>query len=198
MKKYVMEAVGSMFLLLTISLTGNPIAIGTVLVALVYMGGHISGGHYNPAISLGFWLQGKLSKKDFGFYVAYQLIGGLVAALFYWILIGERYFPAPGTGIGLWKVFLLELIFTSLFVFVALTVWSAAKLKGNYIYGVAIGFTLLAISFLGGTYNPMVSISSTFLDTCCLGTSIKFMPVYALGSLGGGVIAASFYKYIYS
>ena len=198
MKKYVMEAVGAMLLLLTVSLIGNPIATGMALVALVYMGGHISGGHYNPAISLGAWINGKLKTKEFGYYVLSQLIGGFVASIFYFLLIGKRYFAAPGVGVGYWKVMLLEMIFTFFLVFVALTFAMAPKLKTSQMYGLAIGFTLLAISFLGGTYNPMVSISSSLFDGCFLGTSIQHMPAYALGSFGGGAVAAYFYKYIYS
>lgn len=197
MKKYLIEAVGSMFLLLTISLVGTPLAVGAILLALIYMGKEVSGGHYNPAFSLAAWMKGKLSKKDFKYYILFQLAGGVVAAVFYWLVVGSRYFPSPGVGVGMWKILLLELLFTFLFVFIFLTVTMSAKLKSTHLYGIVIGFTLMAISHLGLTYNPMISISSTFLDLCCLGKSIQYMPAYALGSFGGGVLAAYFHKFVH-
>jgi aquaporin Z len=60
MKKYIVELLGAFFLVLVIALTGDPIAIGVVLMVMVYAGGHISGAHYNPAVTFGLWLRGKI------------------------------------------------------------------------------------------------------------------------------------------
>ena len=66
MNKYLMEFIGTFFLVLVIALTGNPIAIGTILMVMIYMGGNVSGGHYNPSVSLGVFLRGKMTGRDFG------------------------------------------------------------------------------------------------------------------------------------
>ena len=84
MKKYLIEFIGAFFLVLTIALTGNPIAIGFVLMVLVYMGGYISGAHYNPAVTLTMFLTGKIGQNEAGKYVIAQILGGLAAAgIFY-------------------------------------------------------------------------------------------------------------------
>ncbi len=67
MRSYLMEFIGTMFLVLAVTLSGNPIAIGVMLMVMVYMGGHISGGHYNPAVSFAVWVRGKLGLVDFVF-----------------------------------------------------------------------------------------------------------------------------------
>src|SRR5512135_1988193 len=89
MKKYTVEFIGTFFLLLVIGLcviepggagAMAPLAIGTVLMVMVYAGGHISGGHYNPAVTLGVWMRGKCAAKDVPFYMVAQVLGGLAAS----------------------------------------------------------------------------------------------------------------------
>jgi aquaporin Z len=74
MKKLLVEALGTFFLVLVIALTGDPIAIGVVLMVMVYMGGHISGAHYNPAVTLGVWMRGDISTKKARKYVVAQIV----------------------------------------------------------------------------------------------------------------------------
>ena len=90
MRKYVTEFIGTFFLVFTIGMTvmGTkfsdgvipPIAIGSALMVMIYAGGHISGGHYNPAVTLGVFLRGKCPIADVPFYMAAQVLGALVAA----------------------------------------------------------------------------------------------------------------------
>src|SRR5437879_4228343 len=89
MNKYIMELVGTFFLVFTIGCTvvGNgagalaPLAIGSALMIMVFAGGHISGAHYNPAVTLGVWLRGKCKTKDVAGYMISQIAGALLAAL---------------------------------------------------------------------------------------------------------------------
>ena len=81
MKAYIMELIGTMFLVLAVGLTGNPIAIGVMLMTMVYLGGHISGGHYNPAVTLAVWIRGKLPSKEVVPYWISQIMGGLIAGI---------------------------------------------------------------------------------------------------------------------
>lgn len=197
MKKYIMEAVGTMFLVLAISLTGNPIAIGMMLAVIVYLGAHISGGHYNPAITFGVWLRGKLKNKDAMYYMFFQVLGAFVAAAIYWLLAEQRYFPAPAAGVSYQKVFAVELIFTFFLVFVVLTVMTTKKVKLGHVFGLIIGFALMTIAFLGGTYNPAVCLGPSLFDLIFQGPAMTHVPVYLLGTFGGGGLAAAFYRYVY-
>ena len=98
MKEYAMEFIGAIFLVLAIALTGNPLAIGIMLMAMVYIGGHISGAHYNPAVTLAVWIRGKLNlNKVFG-YMAAQVLGAFAAAYIFYFLSGKTFVPSPGSG----------------------------------------------------------------------------------------------------
>src|SRR4026209_2126917 len=83
MKKYVTEFIGTFFLVLTVGLTsgGNALAIGSALMVMVYAGGHISGAHYNPAVTLGVLIRGRVKAADVVPYMICQIIGGALAAV---------------------------------------------------------------------------------------------------------------------
>ena len=106
MAKYLTELVGTFFLVLTVGLTviggGTgvipPLAIGAALMVMVYAGGHLSGGHYNPAVSLGVLLRGKLPASDFVPYVVAQVAGALVAGFTVNAVLGKTFAPAPGAS----------------------------------------------------------------------------------------------------
>jgi aquaporin Z len=89
LNKYIVECIGTFFLVTTIGLTvlkpgdvGNlaPIAIGAVLMVMIFAGGYISGGHYNPAVTLAVFLRGKCSRADAALYMVSQTLGALAAA----------------------------------------------------------------------------------------------------------------------
>ena len=145
MRSYLMEFIGTMFLVLAVTLSGNPIAIGVMLMVMVYMGGHVSGGHYNPAVTLAVWMRGKIEAKHALAYWLSQVLGAFIAALLCYILIGKVNAPAPGANVEAWQAILVEILFTFALASVVLTVATTEKLKGNHIYGLAIGFTVLKI-----------------------------------------------------
>jgi aquaporin Z len=198
MRKYLVELIGTMFLVLMYSMVGNPLAIGTMLAVLVYMGAHISGSHYNPAVSLAMWLRGKLKMAEMFAYMFFQVLGGFFAAIFYWALTNRSYYPSPAPGVGYWKIFTVELIFTFFFAFVFLTVFTAKKFKANGMYGLIIGLALLPIVFLGGTYNPAVAVGPALFDLAMGGAAFMHLPTYLGGTLLGGGFAALIFRYIYS
>src|SRR5437899_10126356 len=88
MNKYVAELIGTFFLVLTIgcSVIGNgagplaPLAIGSALMVMIFAGGYISGGHFNPAVTLGVWLRGKCEGNDVAPYMTFQIVGAVLAA----------------------------------------------------------------------------------------------------------------------
>src|SRR5436190_5548782 len=100
LRKLVVEAIGTFFLVLTVGQTvGNPanqsaaalapLAIGSVLMVMVYAGGHISGGHYNPAVTLAVWLRGKCATADVPGYIASQVVAAVAAAVIVLYLKGN-------------------------------------------------------------------------------------------------------------
>ena len=201
MRNYLIEFIGTMFLVLTIGLAGDPIAIGVVLMVMVYMGGHISGGHYNPAVTLAVWMRGKLNASQVPGYMAAQILGALVAALIYYLINNNTFAPTPGAGVAAWKAILLELLFTFALCSVVLTVATTKKLEGNYIYGLAIGFTVLTAamsigSISGGALNPAVAIGPMVVDALNGGSAIGSIWIYLIGPLLGGALAARIYLYL--
>ncbi len=200
--KLLTEFIGTFFLVLTIGLTvliGTefaPIAIGCVLMVMVYMGGHISGAHYNPAVTLAVWLRGRVGSTEGGFYIAAQLAAALVAALVVYLVNDRTLDVAPAAETSLFEFFLLELLFTFALALVVLNVATARATEGNSYYGLAIGFTVLAGAFAagpisGGAFNPAVALGPIVVDALLGdGSSLGGLWVYLVACFAGGALAA--------
>jgi aquaporin Z len=196
--KYVYEFIGTFFLVLTIGLTVvnpdgvgllAPLAIGSILAVLVYAGGHISGAHYNPAISFAVYLRGKLSTEDLGFYWIAQLLGGLAAGLLTLYFKGGPEVEALNPDI--FMTFLAEFLFTFALCFVVLNVATAKETAGNSYFGFAIGFTVLAGAYAigaisGGALNPAVALGFTLFNVIHWSS----IWIYIIANLLGGALAA--------
>lgn len=198
MRKYVVELIGTFFLVLTVGTTVSaglaaaPLAIGAVLMAMIFAGGHVSGGHFNPAVSLGVFLRGKLLARDLLPYWGAQIAGGLLGAAVTGILVpapvGEPLLPAIGPAL------LAEFVFTFALVWVMLNVATAKSTEGNSFYGLAIGFTVTAGAFAvggisGAAFNPAVAIGATTIGL--VGWSAIW--IYLVANLAAaGVAAAAF------
>lgn len=201
MKKYIIEFIGTFFLVLVVALTGNPVAIGGTLVALVYMGGYISGAHYNPAVTLGMLLNNKIKSDDALKYIIVQFLGAIVASYTYFFIRGSMFIPQPGQGIDMMPALLSEIVFTFLLVFVILHVAANEKTKGNDYYGLAIGFALMAgvaavgpIS--GGVFNPAVGIGPLLFDFPQFSTHTTQVALYFFGPVVGGSLAGFLYEHL--
>lgn len=195
MKKYTVEFIGTFFLVLTIGLTGNPIAIGAVLAAMIYMGGYISGGHYNPAVTLALWMQKKISMKEGCKYMIVQLLGALAAAAIYQLIHGGRMIVAPGENVTFGAALVTEIIFTFALVSVILHTAVSKKVEGNEYYGLAIGLVLLAAAFAGGAisggaYNPAVGLGPNLYDLGTLSSHSSYVWLYLIGPFAGGSLAS--------
>jgi aquaporin Z len=169
MNKYVAELIGTFFLVLTIGCTvlgGGagvipPLAIGAVLMAMVYAGGHLSGAHYNPAVTLAVWIRGRCPAADVVPYVVAQITGALLAAGVLALLLPNRVVSPIHPAVG--PAFLAELLFTFALAYVVLNVATSKATAGNSFFGLAIGFTVLAGAFAvggisGGAFNPAVAV----------------------------------------
>ncbi len=200
MNKYIAEFIGTFFLVLTIGCTvihGGagvipPLAIGSALAVMIFAGGHISGGHFNPAVTLGVWLRGRCETKDVLPYWLFQVIGAIVAALAVKYLRGEG---SPGDKFDIAKALLVEFLFTFALVYVVLNVATAKGTAGNSFYGLAIGFTVLVGAFAvgdisGGAFNPAVAIGVTVMG---LSTWANIW-VFLVANLLGGAVAAFTFK----
>jgi aquaporin Z len=204
-KQLLTEFIGTFFLVLTVGLTvlnGTPfapLAIGSSLMIMVYMGGHISGGHYNPAVSLAAFLRGKLDSKSLLPYWAAQLAGGIVASVVAGYLMGSTFAPAPSPGHTLVHAILVEFLFTFALCLVVLNTATATATSGNSNYGLAIGFTVVVGAFAGGpisggAFNPAVGIAPAIVNMVMGGGSFGPAWIYLVGPLLGGYAAAMVFK----
>ncbi len=201
MRNYLTEAIGTFFLVLAVCFTGNPLAIGLMLAVMVYIGGHISGGHYNPAVSLAVFFRKGLSSQSLVGYWASQIIGAFLAAMVFYIISHKTFVPMPGVGYSFQSALILELLCTFALALVVLTVATASKLKGNYVYGFAIGLTVTSAAFIagpisGGAFNPAVALGPIILDAMLGGSGLANLLLYILGPLAGGALAAFVFGYI--
>jgi aquaporin Z len=205
MAKYLTEFVGTFLLVFVIALSvvmaGSlaPVAIGVALIALVYMGGHVSGAQYNPAVAVATLMLGKLSFKDFLPYVACQIAGAAAAAAIAAVITGQSFAPAPGKDVAWTTSLLVEFFFTFMLVLVILNVAVHPKTKGNGFYGAAIGLTVMAGAFAGGgisggAFNPAVALGPMVVDAIKGGSSIGNAWLYLVGPIGGALAAAGVYK----
>lgn len=205
MRIYLTEFIGTFFLVLTVGLavlSGTPfaaLAIGAGLMVMVYMGGHISGAHYNPAVTLAVWMRGRLPAQQVVPYWVSQVLGSLAAAFVVHVLTGRTFAPSPAPGATLLQVLLAEVLFTFALALVVLNVATAKATEGNSYYGVAIGATVMTGAFAvgpisGGGFNPAVG-TGMIVATALLGTgTLTHLWHYIVGPLAGGALAAVVFR----
>jgi len=201
MNKYIAEFIGTFFLVLTIGCTviGNgagalaPLAIGSALMVMIFAGGHISGGHFNPAVTLGVWFRGKCDAKDVAPYMTFQIIAGVLAAIAVKFLKGGASVTPlqPATVPAL----LAEFLFTFALVYVVLNAATAKDTSGNSFYGLAIGFTVMVGAFSvgnisGGAFNPAVAVGISVMGL----SSWSNIWIYLVADFAGGAVAAGAFK----
>ncbi len=204
MKKYLVELIGTFFLVLTIGMTvigRDPnnflpaLAIGSALMIMVYAGGHVSGGHYNPAVTLGVWLRGRCATADVLPYWISQILGAAAAA-FLAIALKDNPTVTPGSP-NVVHALIAEFVGTFALVYVVLNVATAKGTSGNSFYGLAIGFTVLTMAYAlggvsGGAFNPAVAIGGVVMGL----TKASNLWIYLVGNLAAGAVAAVTFKFI--
>src|ERR1700716_3972644 len=203
MNKYVAEFIGAFFLVLTIGCTviGHgagpfaPLAIGSALMVMIFAGGHISGGHFNPAVTLGVWLRGKCEGHDVAPYMMFQTIGAVLAAFVVKFLkAGAAVTPLhPATVPAL----VAEFLFTFALVYVVLNVATAKGTSGNSFYGLAIGFTVLAGAVFvgnisGGAFYPAGAVATSVMGL----SSWTNLWIYLVADFAGAAVAVGAFKVV--
>ncbi|MCK5391672.1 MAG: aquaporin [Deltaproteobacteria bacterium] len=197
MSKYVVELIGTFFLVLTIGLVViepgagafAPLAIGSVLMVMIYAGGHISGGHYNPAVTLAVWIRGRCSSSDVPGYMISQFAGGIIAAFAVFLIKGDVLVEAA--VISPIPSLLAEFLFTFALCFVVLNVATSKNTSGNSYFGLAIGFTVLVGAYAvgsisGGAFNPAVAVGIITMGLI----DISSIWVFLIANFLGGIAAA--------
>jgi aquaporin Z len=196
MRKYVTEFVGTFFLVFTVCCTGlssaplAPLGVGAVLMVMVFAGGHISGGHYNPAVSVAVFLRGKLSLADLGPYVGVQLVAGAAAAGVSTYVFPARVAAYGATGRTLGAAFVVELLFTFALAYVVLNVATSKDHPNNSFYGLAIGSTVMVGAIAvgtvsGGAFNPAVGFGAVLAGL----NTWSMLWVYLVATVLGGAAA---------
>lgn len=229
MSKLLTEFIGTFFLVLTIALAVTlagplaPIAIGLMLMTMVYMGGPISGGQYNPAVTLAVFLSKNMPAKDVGPYMVVQVLGALAAAGVGLMLTGMHPAPMPAAAVSLaaavsdatagaagattpasagpslMAALVVEILFTFALAIVVLNVACTPKCSGNSYFGAAIGLTVAAAALAGGpisggAFNPAVGLGLCTVDGIKGGPSLSYVWLYIVGPVLGAVLAAVVYK----
>jgi aquaporin Z len=175
-----------------------PLAIGSALMVMVYAGGHISGGHYNPAVTLGVFLRGRCPGRDVIPYWIAQFAGAAAAA-------GLALFlnKNPGSGgtypasTDLVPWFLAEAAYTFALVYVVLNVATAKATEGNSFYGLAIGFTVMTGAFAvgpltGGAFNPAVAVGAVLMKLI----NPAAVWIHIVSDFMGGALAAFAFRFL--
>jgi aquaporin Z len=205
MSKYLVEFIGTFFLVLTIGCCimapGDagplaPIAIGSVLMVMIFAGGHVSGAHYNPAVTLAVFLRGKCPAGDVGPYMLAQVIGGAVAAgVVLFLKKTPDAAPVEVLQPEVMKALAAEFLFTFALCYVVLNVATAKGTSGNSFYGLAIGFTVLVGAFSvgaisGGAFNPAVAVGLTILGKSALAN----IWIFLVANFAAAAAAAYWFK----
>lgn len=196
--KVLMELIGTTVLVMVIQLCGSttsltaPACIGLTIVFLVYAGFPISGGHYNPALSLAAFLRGSLQLQSMLLYWLFQLGGAFCGALLGALMSGNRALPASGPDYYLLQAFVAEFVFTSLVAFVMVATTTNTKAEGNSYYGVAIGLVFFVGTFLcapisGAVFNPAAAIALSIVHGL---SKIAYVIWILVAELLGGLVGA--------
>lgn len=208
MKKYIVEFIGTFFLVFIVGMSVihaglfAPIAIGSTLMVMVYAGGHISGGHYNPAVTTAVLIRGAIEMKEALMYMVFQFAGAIVAGIAIWWYTAHEVVIAPAPNYSTLMVVGAEMLGIFALCYVVLNSATHPKTEGNSFYGLAIGFTVMCMAYglgdiSGGAFNPAVGMGPNIVQACMGDTSnLHNIWIYFVGPILGGVVAGYTYKFI--
>ena len=203
MKKYIAEFIGTFFLVLTVGCTVipgaagviAPLAIGAALMVMVYAGGHISGGHFNPAVTLAVFTRGRCESKDVIPYWVAQLLAGAAAALIAVFLVGKKGTPMEIRNVP--AAFVAEFLFTFALAYVVVNCATSKDTANNSFYGLAIGMTVMVGAFSvgaisGGAFNPAVALGLAVMKV----VNFPDIWIHLVADLAGGLVAGLTFKFL--
>jgi aquaporin Z len=202
-RQLTVEFLGTFILVLTIGLATSskgagdlaPLAIGSALMVMVFAGGHISGAHYNPAVSIAVLLAGKLRQRQAACYILTQLFAGVIAALVVRAMVG----PATRAAVASeWRILIAEFAFTLALAYVVLNVTAATATEGNSFYGLAIGATIATGIFaVGKTSGGLFNLAAALGGGVTGALAWSHWWIYLLACLLGSAAAAVIFAYLH-
>jgi aquaporin Z len=199
-QKLTAELIGTFFLVFTVGTTvysGSPLAplaIGASLMVMVYAGGHISGGHFNPAVTLAALVRGRIGAVEAVLYWVTQLVAGVLAALVARGIVTRGHVTTLTlSGHTMWAAFVAELLFTFALTYVVLNVATSRDHVGNSFYGLAIGFTVVVGAFAvggisGGAFNPAVTLGGAVLGLFAWSTIWVYLVAQVIAAVAAGLV----------
>ena len=203
MRKYIAEFIGTFFLVLTIGCTVipgaagviPPLAIGAALMVMIFAGGHVSGAHFNPAVTTAVFIRGRCDAKDVIPYWVAQVAAGIAAALTATFLVGKSGTPMEITNVP--AALVAEFLYTFALAYVVVNSATAKGTSGNSFYGLAIGFTVLTGAFAvggisGGAFNPAVAVGAAVMKL----QSFSNIWIHIVADLAGGLVAGLAFKFL--
>lgn len=217
-KKLLAEFIGVFFLTFSVELTkGNPLNAAYTLIAFVTMGGPISGGHLNPALSLGVWIATHNTPHGFSVgdlfgYMVTHFFAGFVGALCSWGIGNTTFVLVPVDGVYIVRAVFAESLTTFSLVFVVLVITHNMerhmknmlhKNLQSFIVGSVVGFTIYGLDSVvggvsGGCFNPAVAFGPMLPHQIRTGevNHWKTLWVYLVGTFGGGILAGYFFSIV--
>ena len=201
MRKYIVEFIGTLFLVLTIGMVilggkGDfaSLGIAAVLMVMIYAGGHISGAHYNPAVTLAVLIRGRIGFGEAIGYVIVQVIGAVAGALIVKYFMAENLKDVVPQANSI-RAVIAELLGTFALAYVVLNVATSKETAGNSYYGLAIGFTVMAMAYAfgsisGGAFNPAVAVGISIMQLA----DWSDIWIYMVGCFGGGLLAGLIFR----
>ena len=196
MNKYITEFIGTFFLVLAVGFASGEhsiLVIASALMVMIYAGGHISGAHYNPAVTLAVLIRGKIGISDALIYMVSQIAGAVAAAL----IVGffKDIAAEPMDLHNTTRALGAEVLGTFALAYVVLNVATAKGTAGNSFYGLAIGFTVffagsLLGAYSGGAFNPAVAVGASVIKAFAWSNTW----IYLVGCFGGAALAALVFK----
>jgi aquaporin Z len=202
MRKYLVEFIGTFFLVLTIGMVvlggrGDfaSLGIAAVLTVMIYAGGHISGAHYNPAVTLAVLIRGRIGVGEAVGYMIVQIIGGVAGAFLvtYFMAKLPEVLPQGNS----FRAVVAEFLGTFALAYVVLNVATSKETAGNSYYGLAIGFTVMAMAYSfgsisGGAFNPAVAVGICIMQLA----GWNDIWIYLVGCFGGGLLAGLIFRFL--
>jgi aquaporin Z len=200
MRQYLMELIGTFFLTLAVSINGNPIAVGLMFMAMYYIGEGVSGGYFNPALTVAAWMRGVLVVEEMLLYAASQTVGAFLGVWLFRALTNTVFTPDVMADLSIGMAMLIELLFSAVLALVLLTVATSKEFKGSVVNGAVIGLTLAAVLIIGnGIVNPAIAAGSflgqLFVEGAALSRELLF--VYICAPIVGGVLASVTYNFFH-
>ncbi|HEV2916920.1 MAG TPA: aquaporin [Candidatus Babeliales bacterium] len=179
MRRYIVESLGTFFLAFAVcftSFTGNPIPVGLMFMAMIYIGLHISGAHYNPVFSLAAFLQDRMDMATMCWYMASQCFGAFLSIGLFSIITDIVFSPEIPMDAPLTLSMGMEFLLSFVLILTMLTVTLVERYKGH-VQGLIMGLTLTAVVSIGGIFNPAIALAAVFMNILKDGMFVGLYPV---------------------